>query len=84
MFGNDPRDLAATLATMEKIARERSNFDQIEAKDKFRQYLSQDKRFAEYNADALIDRVMHCKNQGAILDLDDPQLKGREKRPLSW
>ncbi len=39
MFGTDPRDLARTLGEMENTARVRSNFDQIEARRKFAEYL---------------------------------------------
>ena len=84
MFGNDPRDLARTLSEMEKYAREKSHFDQIEAKGKFREYLAQDSRFSAFDYDRLIERVMEARSCGRTLDLDDPFLRGKEKRPLSW
>jgi hypothetical protein len=82
MHGNDPRDLCATLASMEKEARVASNFNQIDARERFREYLSNDRRFTGYDPDRLIERVMLCRSNGAVLDLDDPQLRGLEARPL--
>lgn len=82
MFDTDPRDLAATLSQMEHLARERTNFNQVEAKEKFKEFVRRDRRFDEYNADALVARVTECKSHGAVLDLDDPRLKGLPPRPL--
>jgi hypothetical protein len=82
MFGTDHRDLAQTLTQMERLARERSNFDQNEAKGKFREFLQGDRRFDPYDKDRLIDRVMECRSNGAVLDLSDPRLMGLEPRPL--
>ena len=48
MFGNDPKDLAATLTSMQKTALERANFSQTDARSKFRDFLANDKRFTEY------------------------------------
>ena len=36
MFGNDERDMMAALATMERLSRERSNFNQTQAKETFK------------------------------------------------
>ena len=82
MHGTDPRDLAATLTNMHKTAIERSHWDQNEAKKVFREYLAYDGRFRDYDHEALIDRVAQCRSNGAVLDLDDPRLKGGEARPL--
>jgi hypothetical protein len=82
MYGTDERDLAATLTQMHKTAIERARWDQNEAREKFREYLAHDGRFRDYDHRALIDRVMECRSNGAVLDLDDPRLKGREARPL--
>jgi hypothetical protein len=72
MFGNDPKDLARTLGAMEREAREACNFDQIAAKGKFREYLSRDYRFTEFDHDRLVSRVMEARSCGRTLDLDDP------------
>ena len=83
MFGTDPKDLARTLGEMENTARVRSNFNQTDAKEKFREFLANDKRFTEYDPDRLIDRVMRCRSNGAVLDLEAPELRrGGEPRPL--
>jgi hypothetical protein len=82
MFEKNPRDLAATLTQMERFARERSNFDQIEAKEKFKTFLEADRRFDEFDKNALVARVLECRGSGAILDLDDPRLRGSQARPL--
>jgi hypothetical protein len=44
MFDNDPRDLAATLTQMERLSRERTNFNQVEAKEKFKEFVRRDRR----------------------------------------
>lgn len=82
MFGNDPRDLARTLGEMERLARDRSNYNQIETKERFREYLQTDRRFDAFDKDALIERVMLCRSNGAVLELDDPVLRGGDRRPL--
>jgi hypothetical protein len=84
MFGSEPRDLAATLSEMERVSRAKSNFDQIEQKQRFREYLSHDTRFNGFDHNRLIERVRLCKYNGATLDLDDPFLRGGEKRPLDF
>jgi len=84
MFGTTPYDLASTLSQMEKTARERSHFGQIAAKQLFKEYLAQDSRFSEFHPEALNNRVMEARSNGRTLDLDDPVLRGNEKRPLSW
>ena len=82
MFERSPRDLAATLTEMEKTSRLRSNFDQIAALEKMKSYLEADRRFDGYAKDKLAQRVMECRRSCAVLDLDDPVLKGQPPRPL--
>jgi hypothetical protein len=81
MFGKDQRDLAVTLTRMADLAREKSNFNQTEAKEKMREWLQTDRRFDSFDPTALIERVHLCRYNGAVLDLDDPQLRGGEPRP---
>jgi hypothetical protein len=57
MFGKDQRDLAATLSQMESLARQKTNFNQIEAKAKMAEWLAHDRRFDAYDAQRLIERV---------------------------
>jgi hypothetical protein len=82
MFGNTPKDLCATLSEMETVARQRSNFNQIEARNVMSSWIRNDQRFAAFDSDALAKRVVECKSCGASLDLDDPRLRGGEARPL--
>jgi hypothetical protein len=83
MFGKDQRDLTATLSEMEYFARQKSNFNQVEAKQRMVEWLAHDRRFDAYDPQRLVERVQLSKNNGAVLDLDDPQLKrGGEPRPL--
>jgi hypothetical protein len=82
MFGNDPRDLARTLSEMETQARQSSNYNQVEAKQKLAEWLAHDRRFDAYDTNRLIERVQLHKYNGAVLELDDPQLfKGGQPRP---
>lgn len=82
MFDNTERDMAQTLTQMQRLALERSHWDQNEAKERFKNFLSVDRRFDAFDKDALIDRVNECRSNGAVLDLDDPRLRGGEARPL--
>jgi hypothetical protein len=83
MFRNDPRDLAATLSEMEYRARQLTNFNQIEAKEKIKEWIQNDRRFDSYDPQRLTERVQLSKNNGAVLELDDPQLqRGGQPRPL--
>ena len=83
MYGKDERDLAVTLTRMADLARERSNFNQLEAKQKMAEWLQTDRRFDSYDPARLIERVHAARYSGAVLELDDPQLlKGGQPRPL--
>jgi hypothetical protein len=83
VFTNDKNDLTRTLGEMEYLARQKTNFNQVEAKEKMREWLAQDRRFDGYDPNRLIERVHEAKFSGAQLDLDDPQLrKGGQPRPL--
>jgi hypothetical protein len=82
MFGKDAGDLAATLTQMETLARQKCNFNQVEAKQKMREWLATDRRFDAYDPQRLIERVQLHKSNGSVLELDDPQLlKGGAPRP---
>ena len=54
MFGTDARDLAATLTQMERTSREKTNFDQFAAREKFQEFLDHDRRFDEFDKDRLV------------------------------
>jgi hypothetical protein len=85
MFGTDPKSLAQTLGAMERESREASNFNQVEAKEKFKEYLLRDIRFSPFDTERLVDRVKEAMSNGRTLDLDDPYLRpGGSKRPLDW
>lgn len=86
MFGNDERDLCATLSQMHKTAIERAHWDQVAAKDILRGYVQGDRRFDEFDPDRLIERVQEARSCGRTMDLlDDPYLRRNgQKRPLSW
>jgi hypothetical protein len=82
VYGDSQRDKISALTEMERLSRVRSNFDQVAARETFKGYLQADRRFDEFDKDALIARVQECRQCGAVLDLDDPRLKGGEARPL--
>lgn len=82
MFDKNPNDLARTLTEMDRIARDRCNANQVESKEKLKEFIRADRRFDQYDKDALAARVMLCRSNGAVLDLDDPRLRGQERRPL--
>jgi hypothetical protein len=82
VYGNDPRDLTAALRQMAQTSVDTSWGNKIEAKEKMRTWLEQDRRFDPFDKSALVDRVMLCRYNGAVLDLEDPELKGLPPRPL--
>ena len=49
MYGKDQRDLAVTLTRMADFARERTNFNQAEAKEKMAEWLQSDRRFDSFD-----------------------------------
>jgi hypothetical protein len=84
MFDHEQKDLAATLAQMERQARERSNFNQVVAKEKMAEWIAQDRRFDGLDPERLVDRVQRCRQSGAVFDITDPSLqKGGSPRPLA-
>jgi len=82
MFEKDPRSLCQALTAMERQSREKTRYDQIAAREVFKGYLQQDRRFDPYDKEALVRRVQECRSNGATRDLDDPRLRGEEARPL--
>jgi hypothetical protein len=83
MFGRDPKALTATLGEMAHRAHWQSNANQIEAAEKMRQWVAEDRRFDSFDHDRLVRRVQECRSCGAQLDLTDPQLqRGGQPRPL--
>jgi hypothetical protein len=86
MYGNDERDLCATLSEMHRVALRKTNGNQIEAKEILRDYVGCDRRFDPFDPDRLVERIHECRSNGRTADLlDDPWLRrGGAKRPLSF
>ena len=86
MYGNDERDLCATLSQMHRTAIERANFNQVEAREILKGYVEMDRRFDAFDPDRLVERIHEAKSCGRTMDLtEDTYLRrGGEKRPLSW
>jgi hypothetical protein len=82
MFGSDDRDRLEALSAMARVSVDRFFGNKLEAAQKMREWLTYDRRFEGYDLDKLVDRTMLCRSNGAHLDLDDPQLRGFERRPL--
>lgn len=80
----DKPPIAATLTQMERQARERSNFNQVAAKQRMIEWVRQDRRFDDLEAERVVDRVQHCRQSGAVFDVNDPALrKCGQPRPLA-
>jgi hypothetical protein len=86
MYGNDERDLCASLSEMHRVAIQKANFNQVEAKEILKSYVGMDRRFDQFDPDRLVERIQECRSNGRTADLfDDPWLRrGGERRPLSW
>lgn len=86
MYGDSEKDLCASLSEMHRVAIQRANFNQVEAKEILRGYVQADRRFDQFDPDRLVERIQECRSNGRTADLlEDPWLRrGGEKRPLSW
>jgi hypothetical protein len=74
-YDNNPRDLAATLSQMQRQALNKCNGNQIEAAEHVKRWVSNDRRFDQFNAERLVTRAEECRTTGATLNLeDDPNL----------
>jgi hypothetical protein len=82
MFDKNANDLARTLTEMDRIARDRCNANQVESKQKLKEFIAADRRFDGFDKEALASRVMLCRSNGASLDFSDPRLRGQAPRPL--
>jgi hypothetical protein len=74
MFDNNEKDLQATLKLMYVEARDRSQFNQIEADRKLQTWLANDRRFTGYDTSRLVEHLKEHVGHGARLSLDDPKL----------
>ena len=84
MHSADDRDRLATLGSMARLAVDRCFGNKVEAKEQIKEWISYDRRFEGYDRDRLADQVMLNRSNGAAIDLDDPYLRGGQKRPLSF
>ncbi len=71
MYGNDERDLLATLSQMHKTAVERAHWNQNEAKEIMRRFIQVDRRFDAFDPDRLIERISEARSSGRTMDLAD-------------
>jgi hypothetical protein len=83
VFSNDEKDKMETLSAMARLSVDRCWGNKVEAKERFKEWLGHDNRFAGYDHDKLAERTMLCRSNGAALDLTDPTLRGLPPRPLS-
>jgi len=81
-FGNHEHNLKQTISRMRKEAYYESNCSQDEADRKVRSWMDQDRRFDNFQKDALLTEVKRVSACGGYLDLSKPQLYGRPRRPL--
>jgi len=75
MWKNEPRDKIATLSRMHRDLLDSCNGNQVEAKERFIEGIKNDRRFDDLDPSRVAERVAHCRFNGAVFDLDDPQLK---------
>jgi hypothetical protein len=84
MFGNDEKSLRATLREMVQRSHNANNGNKIEAAKTMQEWIGNDDRFLNYDAEKLVKRIQECGGSGAHLDLNDPALmEGGSPRPLS-
>jgi len=82
MFDNDSKNLAKTISEMQRQALNKANGNQIEAAVHIQQWISNDRRFDQFDTRRLAARAEECRTSGATLNLeDDPTLL--KERPAS-
>jgi hypothetical protein len=71
---------------MHRVAIQKANYNQIEAREILKSYVQMDRRFDSFDPDRLVERIHEAKSCGRTMDLaEDTYLRrGGEKRPLSW
>jgi hypothetical protein len=85
MYGESEKDLCASLSEMHRVAIQKANYNQVEAKEILKIYVALDRRFDPFDPDRLAERIQECRSCGRTADLDDPYLRRNGlKRPLSW
>jgi hypothetical protein len=82
MYGRDEKSMVQALREMARVSVDQSWGNKIAAAEKMKQWLSDDKRFSEYDLGKLVDRTMLSRYNGCSLDLTDPELRGLPARPL--
>jgi hypothetical protein len=75
MFGRSDKDLAQFLMTAERQAIDRCHFNQTQAVNELARIISNDRRFDAYDPTRLADRVSRVRHSGAVLNMDDPELR---------
>jgi hypothetical protein len=83
MFDRNDRDMCQTLSAMHTEAIQKARWNQNDAQALMTDWIRNDRRFEGYDAHAVAERVRACKSNGAVLELDDPVLRGQPARPLS-
>jgi hypothetical protein len=74
-YDSNSRDLAATLSQMQRQALNKCNGNQLEAVEHIQRWISNDRRFDQFDAGRLTARAEECRTSGATLNLeDDPHL----------
>jgi len=81
VFSNSPQDLARWLTLAERHCTERSHFNQSKALEQLAATIGNDRRFDNFDAARLAIRVSEARQNGRVLDLTDPELRGEEPRP---
>jgi len=75
MFGDDNRSVAAYLMQAERYAIDKCRFDQNAALDELVRIIDRDRRFDHLDSQRLAEQVVRCRHNGAVLDLDAPELR---------
>lgn len=74
-YDDSPKDLAETLSNMQREALNKCHGNRVEAAEHVKRWVSNERRFDQFNAQRLVDRAEECRTTGATLNLeDDPQL----------
>jgi hypothetical protein len=83
MYDPNEKDMLSALGSMAKRSVDVCWGNKVEARERMKQWVGLDRRFDSFDADKLVDRVMLARSNGAVVELDSPELlKGGSPRPF--
>jgi hypothetical protein len=78
----EAKEMTADLGQWDRQTRSDSNFDQTVSAEKFAAKVRSDRRYDHLDPERVAERISHCRQSGAVFDIDDQHLRrGSAPRP---